>query len=92
MRDCIKVMSAWSLVWVLFVVGSARGEEAKKKPEVEANSIGLKLVHIPAGEFLMGGSESAEHLCETFAVYERKPEEFNDEYPRHKVRIPVTAG
>ena len=52
-----------------------------------ANSIGMKLVLIPAGEFMMGGQESAEELVKAFAAYNRKPEFFKDEYPRHRVRI-----
>ncbi len=42
---------------------------------------------IPAGEFLMGGTESAEHLVTAYAAYNRKPGFFRDEYPRHRVRI-----
>jgi formylglycine-generating enzyme required for sulfatase activity len=51
------------------------------------NSIGMKLVLIPAGEFMMGGGESAEELVKAFAAYKRKAEFFIDEYPRHRVRI-----
>ena len=52
-----------------------------------ANSIGLKLVPIPAGEFMMGGQEPAEELVKAFAAYKRKADYFNDEYPSHRVRI-----
>ena len=51
------------------------------------NSIGMKLEQIPAGEFMMGGTEPAEELVKAFAAYHRKPEFFKDEYPRHRVRI-----
>jgi formylglycine-generating enzyme len=51
------------------------------------NSIGMKLVLIPAGEFMMGGGESAEDLVKAFAAYNRKADFFKDEYPRHRVRI-----
>ena len=51
------------------------------------NSIGMKLELIPAGEFMMGGGESAEELVKAFAAYNRKAEFFDDEYPRHRVRI-----
>ena len=47
----------------------------------------MKLVPIPAGEFQMGGQESAEELVKAFAAYKRKPDFFKDEYPRHRVRI-----
>jgi formylglycine-generating enzyme len=51
------------------------------------NSIGMKLVLIPPGEFMMGSTEPADELVKTFAAYNRKPEFFKDEYPRHRVRI-----
>ena len=56
-------------------------------PVVITNSIGIKLVLISAGEFLMGCPEPAKDLVTAFAPYKRKPEYFNDEYPRHRVRI-----
>jgi len=66
---------------------SAQEKPAARAPEVLTNTIGIQLVRIPAGEFWMGAQESAEDLCKTFASYERKPEEFSDEYPRHRVKI-----
>ena len=60
--------------------------ESREHPEI-TNSIGMKLVPIPAGEFMMGGAEPAEQLVKAFAAYHRKPDFFKDEYPRHRVRI-----
>jgi formylglycine-generating enzyme len=57
------------------------------QPREIVNSIGMKLVLIPANEFLMGGQESADDLVRAFPAYNRKPAEFSDEYPRHRVRI-----
>ena len=56
-------------------------------PPAITNSIGMKLRRIPAGEFMMGSRESAETLAKAFAKYDAKPEWFEDEYPRHRVRI-----
>ena len=53
----------------------------------ETNSIGMRLVRLPAGRFWMGGQEPAANLCAAFAEYGRKPEEFADEYPQHPVEI-----
>src|SRR4029078_5249553 len=80
----------WRLLVALYLAAltsAAGAEQPRRAAEVQANSIGLKLGHIPSGEFFMGGQESAEELCQAFASYERKPEEFSDEYPRHKVQI-----
>jgi formylglycine-generating enzyme len=57
------------------------------QPKEIVNSIGMKLVLIPPGQFMMGGGESAEDLVKAFAAYKRKPEFFKDEYPGHLVRI-----
>jgi formylglycine-generating enzyme required for sulfatase activity len=62
-----------------------RPDEGPEKEVV--NSIGVRLVLIPAGEFMMGGQEPAEELARAFAAHNRKAEEFRDEYPRHRVRI-----
>jgi formylglycine-generating enzyme required for sulfatase activity len=75
---------------LLLLVGlsfALRAEEPGGRTRVEANSIGLKLVRIPAGQFLMGSPEPAEAICQTFASYGRQPEEFSDEFPQHKVQI-----
>jgi formylglycine-generating enzyme required for sulfatase activity len=56
-------------------------------PGVETNSIGMKLVLIPPGEFEMGSSESAEELAKAFANWDVKPDCFKREFPGHRVRI-----
>ena len=61
--------------------------DEKKEPREVANSIGQKLVLIPAGEFLMGGPEKPENVIERYPVMHLKPEDFADEYPQHKVKI-----
>ena len=53
----------------------------------ETNSLGMTLVRLPAGRFLMGATEPADALCAAFSQYGRKPEEFADEYPQHPVEI-----
>jgi len=58
-----------------------------QRAQIERNSIGMELVAIPAGEFEMGGQESAEALCAAFKEYGRQPAEFQDEFPQHRVRI-----
>ena len=63
----------------------APAAEVKPAPEF-TNELGMKLMLIPAGEFLMGSDESSEQLAQAFAPL---PEGFDkqDEQPRHPVRI-----
>ena len=56
-----------------------------KRPVVETNSIGMKLVLIPAGEFQMGSGESAEEVAQTFSG--AMVEHSAIEHPQHLVRI-----
>ena len=56
-------------------------------PAEKTSTSGLRFVRIPAGEFVMGGSETAEELVEAFSAYRRPAEFFKDEYPQHRVKI-----
>ncbi len=58
-----------------------------KQPETLTDSIGLKLVKIPAGEFMMGSHESLEEMTKGFPQYEKERFNHDDEYPVHRVRI-----
>jgi formylglycine-generating enzyme len=87
-------MRVFSLRWfVVLIVGCIQvspvlaADSPPRQPIEAVNSIGMKMVSIPAGEFLMGGQESAKELIEAFPAYRRPPEFFKDEYPRHRVRI-----
>lgn len=52
------------------------------------NELGMKLVLVPAGEFMMGNDTPFETLAKTYPQYERKRfEELSDEAPVHKVNI-----
>ena len=83
----------WITAFVAFTaLGSltvATAQEPGKKQII--NSIGMKLVLIPKGEFKMGSGESAE---ETAAFFSKNygenrlnADSFKDEHPQHRVRI-----
>jgi formylglycine-generating enzyme len=77
-----------TLLWIACGLPLLSAKEAEKKPAAEkTTSIGLALVRIPAGEFLMGGAEPAEELVKAFSAYRRPADFFKDEYPRHRVKI-----
>ena len=64
-------------------------KEAGGKKQI-TNSIGMKLVLIPAGEFKMGSGESAEATAAFFNKTYGKDFQnttFKDEHPQHRVRI-----
>jgi formylglycine-generating enzyme required for sulfatase activity/uncharacterized caspase-like protein len=48
------------------------------------NSVGMKLKLIPAGEFMMGSSQSAAEIARLF---NEKEEDYADEHPTHRVQI-----
>lgn len=50
-------------------------------------AIGIPLVMVPPGEFLMGGTQTAEALVLAYPSSGKTPDYFADEYPRHRVRI-----
>ena len=60
------------------------GTFAGRKSGVVTNSIGMKFRLIPAGEFMMGSAVPAAELAKRF---EAKSEDFEDEFPRHRVQI-----
>jgi formylglycine-generating enzyme required for sulfatase activity len=77
------------VVFMLLLTSSARSAEpASTLPKQIENSVGMKFVLIPAGEFMMGSDESPDSLARSFPQYDRKRlQELGDEAPAHKVRI-----
>jgi sulfatase modifying factor 1 len=84
----------WTLM--LMVVSTAVALSAPKEkpesastgraePEVITNSIGMKLVRIPAGEFMMGAEEDRDATMTAFPSAD--PALLPREWPRHKVSI-----
>ena len=60
---------------------------SEKNKAIE-NSIGMKLVLIPAGEFVMGNSDTPEKLVAAYPEYDRERlTSIQDESPAHKVQI-----
>ena len=79
-----------ALLVLLFISPCWSADPAK--PDIETNSIGLKLALIPAGEFLMGSHESLEEIEQKYPGlnYKAKLEQKildTDEWPQHKVKI-----
>jgi sulfatase modifying factor 1 len=99
-RFAMKNSAIWSVVLVLAVLTAGLASEEVAPAEKEAtpaaakvvsNSIGMKLVLIPAGEFKMGSGESAKDTAaffnKTYGEDFLRADYFKDEHPQHRVRI-----
>ncbi|MDX1967778.1 MAG: CapA family protein [Planctomycetaceae bacterium] len=69
------------------ILGLASPLIADDAPASVVNPIGIKLVRIPAGEFLMGSHEPTTAIKAAFPEDPHTPDFFNDETPQHRVRI-----
>lgn len=62
--------------------------QADPPPAVLVNTLGMRFVLVPAGEFTMGSNESPDALAAAYPDLERRRfEEIGDEAPAHRVRI-----
>lgn len=67
--------------------GARPAPEPDSAAKVITNSIGMKLVMIPAGEFMMGGGEPAERIVADFKRQYDLDLKTEYYYPQHRVRI-----
>ena len=96
-RSCSGSSLQYRLPWMLAVVLVWIGANANAQAaatatpharEAYTNSLGMVMVRIPAGEFLMGSEEPIASLEQDFPLMERhRLEELRDEAPVHRVRI-----
>ncbi len=77
-----RIAVAWVLAGAVSVACAGEG------PPVMENTLGMRLVLVPAGEFVMGREEAPDAWARDFPHYDRKRfEKLGDEAPRHRVRI-----
>jgi formylglycine-generating enzyme len=77
-----------AFVFALIATPTLRAQDSVKAIAEMENSIGMRLVRIPSGEFMMGSNETPEQLAAAFPQYERKRlTSLEDEAPVHKVKI-----
>ena len=72
-------------ITLLVLMSSLAQAVRASEPEVITNSIGMNLVAIPAGEFMMGAEEDRADTLNKFPYCD--PKWLDGELPRHKVRI-----
>jgi formylglycine-generating enzyme required for sulfatase activity len=61
---------------------------SRQPPPIVTNSLGMQMMRIPAGEFLMGSEANEAELARQFPAYERKRlRDLADESPVHRVRL-----
>jgi formylglycine-generating enzyme len=81
---CPWVISILSGIILLVSAAVSLGDSAA----IHENTIGMRFVLVPAGEFLMGSDESPEMLATDYPGYSRKRlADLRDETPVHAVRI-----
>jgi formylglycine-generating enzyme len=74
----------------LAIAGHAADNTPRTQPvpgHAITNAIGMRVVRIEPGTFMMGSPESGATLAKAFAAYGATPEEFEDEHPLHRVQI-----
>ncbi len=72
----------WVGAWMLAV------SSAHAAADVLENSLGMKFVRVPAGEFTMGSDATPEDLAKQFPKYDLpRLRKIDDEAPAHRVRI-----
>ena len=82
----LVVIAIVAAAWCCTAALASGNIRAEKKPGT--NSIAMKIVLIPAGEFMMGNSHKAEDDLEVVKPYHWCTVKYFDrEYPRHRVRI-----
>jgi formylglycine-generating enzyme len=93
MNRIILPMLVLSLIATCLICGCSAEQKSEPASDEKriTNSIGMKLTLIPAGEFMMGSSESAEATAAFFnKTYGKdlvQADYFKDENPQHRVRI-----
>ena len=83
----IATLAFLSISIIAFSFLVADEPKSGKEWKVIENSLGMKMVLIPAGEFMMGSDETPESLAKTYANYSTDRFELADEKPSHRVRI-----
>ncbi len=70
------------------VLGGCADPPARTAPASFRNSLGMQMVRIPAGEFLMGNDATPQQLARLYPAYEpERLQALGDEAPVHRVRI-----
>jgi formylglycine-generating enzyme required for sulfatase activity len=83
---CIPFLAALGYLSAFSVVADAQLASDSQGVSVR-NSVGMEMIRIPAGEFIMGSYESGEAIKKVFPNDEHDANYFNDELPQHRVRI-----
>jgi len=87
-------LHAWFVAFSVALTAWGDEQAQTRLATTQTNSIGMALVRIPAGEFVMGRAESADELAKAFPDYERERIDGLRDEEAHRVRItrPLDMG
>ena len=81
-------LAAGAAAVLLAACSADAGRAAGPAAATLTNTLGMQMVRIPAGEFLMGGDAGEAELARHFPAYERaRLRDLADEAPVHRVRL-----
>ena len=89
-QTCAAAFAALTAFASFTLATAQEPKETAAKKQI-ANSIGVKLVLIPAGEFMMGGEEKPEDVVaffkKTYGWDNLNANDYKSEHPAHRVQI-----
>ena len=81
-----RIASHWLLLLAVSVMSGCASPPVSEPLHIIENSLGMKFVRVPAGEFLMGRSESTDSLARDYPQYPAdRLALLTDETPAHRV-------
>ncbi len=85
----VQIKASLIIAAMLVTASFANAASVTKKAseKTSQNSIGIELIQVQPGEFLMGGQVAAETVVKTFPESKVKAGTLSDEYPQHRVQI-----
>jgi formylglycine-generating enzyme len=84
----MKRIPSFAIAAACLALGACASPPTTPGPANVSNSLGMQMVRIPAGEFMMGSDATPQDLARRYPAYEpQRLQDLADEAPVHRVRI-----